>query len=383
LRIAFLHPHFTIRGGGSHVILELASRLSRRGHDVAVISLRQDPALLGGYHNVKFYQIPGRLPSQVLHYGQEPIIFSRLVKAIKDFCPDVLVSNVAPSEYWGAMYKLAHLQTKAVWYCHDSTILGSGSHIFEDLSPPLRLLLRSTTGNPLFRKLTRSVVRRMDGFVANSVYTADILKRLYGLAATVVYPGVDPDIYKPFQATDPYLLCVGQLTKYKNFDLAIDSIALCSDGLKDAGIRLRIVGDGPQRDELAARAKMAGVADLVEFAGPKEYNEMPEIYGKARLTLQPSIHEGFGLVPIESMACGTPVIAGQGGGAMETIVDGVTGFLVPPTKQEFASAIEKSLRNSDLIEKMRLAARAHVLQYFTWDRSVVDFERVLDGFRPE
>jgi len=150
----------------------------------------------------------------------------------------------------------------------------------------------------------------------------------------VIYPPVDDYWLTPgAEAHEPplhgYFLIVSTLVHYKRIELAIEA---CNKG----GKQLKIVGEGPDRNRLE---KLAG--PTVEFLGYEPTEKVRELYTNAQATLFPG-DEDFGLVPLESMACGTPVIAYRSGGALETIEEGKTGeFFSAPNADDMLSVMEK------------------------------------------
>jgi glycosyltransferase involved in cell wall biosynthesis len=164
----------------------------------------------------------------------------------------------------------------------------------------------------------RRTAGRVDRYVAISHYVAGRIRRYYNRQSDVVYPPVDTEFFHPDgRVPGPYLLIVSALVPYKRIDLAIDAARL-------AGLPLRIVGDGPDRERLRAHAEDAPV----EFLGYQTDEEIRELYRGALAAVLPG-EEDFGIVPVEAQACGRPVVALARGGALETVRDGVTGVLVP------------------------------------------------------
>ena len=148
----------------------------------------------------------------------------------------------------------------------------------------------------------------------------------------MVYPPVDTEFYRPDATVPtPTALVVSALVPYKRIDVAIDACRL-------AGVPLRIVGSGP---EAAQAAGAAGPG--VEFLGTCTDEEIRDLYREAGVVLLPG-EEDFGIVPVEAQACGRPVVALARGGALETVVDGVTGVLVASESPEaFAAGIRRAL----------------------------------------
>jgi glycosyltransferase involved in cell wall biosynthesis len=177
----------------------------------------------------------------------------------------------------------------------------------------------------------RDTAGRPDRYVAISRYVADRIRRYYNREATVLYPPVDTDFFHP-DSTDPepFALVVSALVPYKRLDLAIE-------GCRLAGIPLKVVGDGPERTALARLANGSA-----QFLGRASDADIRDLYRRAAVVLLPG-EEDFGIVPLEAQACGRPVVALGRGGALETVIDGETGFLVEkPTAEAFAAAIARA-----------------------------------------
>ncbi|NHE67672.1 glycosyltransferase family 4 protein [Rhodococcus sp. D-46] len=162
-------------------------------------------------------------------------------------------------------------------------------------------------------------VRRLDQVVANSTEVADRIERWWGRKAVVVHPPVDTHGFTPDFSIEreDFFLLAGRLVPYKRPDLAIRAA-------RQAGKKLVVVGDGRWMDvckELAAE-------DTV-FVGRVPHDQLLDLYRRARALLMPGV-EDFGIVPVEAMATGTPVIALGEGGALDTVIPGKSGLLVAP-----------------------------------------------------
>jgi len=195
--------------------------------------------------------------------------------------------------------------------------------------------LRSRLLRPLMTRLARwdaETAGRPDRYVAISRHVARRIRRYYNRPAGVIYPPVDTEFFRPDEsAPDGSALVVSALVPYKRIDLAIEACGR-------AGVALRIVGRGP---EAARLRRIAG--PHVEFLGTISDEEVRACYRRASVVLLPG-EEDFGLVPVEAQACGRPVVALARGGALETVVDGITGVLVPESSAEaFAGDIARAL----------------------------------------
>ncbi|NOT44881.1 MAG: glycosyltransferase [Acidobacteria bacterium] len=184
---------------------------------------------------------------------------------------------------------------------------------------------------PVMRRLARwdaATASRVDRFVAISRHVAGRIGRYYNRVASVVYPPVNTVFYHP-APVEPggHFLVVSALVPYKRIDLAITACAR-------AGAHLRIVGDGPERPRLE---RLAGPG--VTFLGRLDDTAVRDEYRQALAVLLPG-EEDFGIVPVEAMACGRPVVALGIGGATETVIDGDTGVLfTESTTDSLAAAL--------------------------------------------
>jgi glycosyltransferase involved in cell wall biosynthesis len=167
------------------------------------------------------------------------------------------------------------------------------------------------------RRWDRATSDRVDRFVAISRHVAARIDRYYGRTAEVIYPPVDVQRFEVAEGGDDgFYLVVSALVPYKRLDLAI----LAAKGLDR---RLLVVGAGPEERRLRA---LAGPG--VEFLGRRSDPEIAELYRRCRAVLFPGL-EDFGIVPLEAMAAGRPVIAFAAGGVLETLVP--PGRDRPPT----------------------------------------------------
>jgi len=194
--------------------------------------------------------------------------------------------------------------------------------------------------------------RRVNHFVAISSYVADRVRRCYGREADVIHPPVEVDRFQIGEESDGYDLIVSALAPYKRIDLAI----LAANRLKRP---LKIIGTG--QDESRLR-KLAG--PTVEFLGWRSDPDVALAYARCRAVLFPGV-EDFGIVPLEAMASGRPVIAFRGGGALETIVplgmtdDPPTGvFFDEQSVEALVEAIQYFEENADRFVPKLLRARA-------------------------
>lgn len=177
---------------------------------------------------------------------------------------------------------------------------------------------------PLLRAWDVSTAARVDHFIANSAYVAKRIEKFYRRKATVVHPPVDVERFSLAEAIGDYYLCAGQITPYKRIDIAVDAFT-------KMGKPLVVIGSGAS----AELKKKAG--PNVQFLGAVDDATMAHHFARCKALIFPGV-EDFGIVPLEVMASGRPVIAFARGGAVETVIDGKTGVLF--TEQTSESLIE-------------------------------------------
>ena len=295
--------------------------------DAPIYTLVYDEKATGGVFRGKEIQTSfiQKIPFSRKHHRAFPLLMPLAVEQFDLSYFDVVISN-AHSFAKGIITKP---HTKHISYCMTPTrFLWDDSHRYVGefkYSWPVKKLL------PLFlnylRIWDREAALRVDEFIANSKFVRERIKKYYNRDALVIYPPVDVNKYNISNFQEDYFLMVGRMVPYKKFDLAIKVFNAIEKPLK-------IVGDGPERRKLE---KIAG--SNIEFLGLVSDYKMPDIYAKARALIFPQ-EEDFGLVPLEAMASGRPVIAYRGGGALETVADGKTGiFFDEQTEIDLVQAI--------------------------------------------
>ncbi len=172
---------------------------------------------------------------------------------------------------------------------------------------------------PHLRKWDRRTVSRVDRFIANSRNVAERIKRIYRVGSDVVYPPVDTEFFdiEPGSNRDTYLV-VSAFAPYKRVDLAIETF-------NQRNTPLTVVGSGEDEARLKA---MAG--PKTSFESSVSPQRLRQLYNSARALIYPGV-EDFGIIPVEAMACGAPVIAYGKGGSLETVVPLRDEFTMAPT----------------------------------------------------
>lgn len=247
--------------------------------------------------------------------------------------------------------------TTHIHYCHTPPrFLWEDSHSYLSLRVPRGLKIPALFSTHWLRLWDAQAAKRPDIMLANSRWTQYKIKKIYQRDSRVIYPFVE--ISKQIKNTKykiqntKYFLIVSRLQPYKNIDLAIQA---CNE-LK---LSLVIAGVGPDEKRLK---RLAG--ETIKFLGFVEEDELASLYDKARAIILPGI-EDFGLVPLEAMAQGTPVLAYRQGGAIETIKEGETGvFFNHLTVPSLIKGIKKILNQKKAFNKKTIIAYS---RQFSWE----------------
>lgn len=229
-------------------------------------------------------------------------------------------------------------------------------------------------------KTERQVVAVADRIVAGSAEEKRQLVRLYGAQphkVEVIPCGVDLDLFRPMDKvtardilgfTEPKIvLFVGRIEPLKGVDILLNALPQLRE---DGEVRVVVAGgdsqSGKEMMRLRTLAMELGIEPNVTFLGSVPHTRLPYYYNAADVCVIPSYYESFGMVAVEAMACGTPVVAARVGGLQSTVRDGETGFLIPwHCPEPFAERLELLLGNEALQQNFGLAART-TAENFSW-----------------
>jgi len=364
MRICFVNPYFYPYPGGIETrILHTGRNLVHRGHECYVLT--SDLGSLPAYENVHGLHVI-RLHSRLLvPYNPPPVAIrggaSSIYKALQRIDPDVVDFHYRWSPgFTVAMHYLMNNGGSAMVFTYHN-MFGEGSGILRPLSF-------------LNDAMISIHLKRYDALLCVSEYVKhDLVSRGFPRERIHVVPnGVDLSIAENRRITDEgYGLYVGRLVKTKGLYTLLRSLYL----IKRRGITpwFKVAGDGPQMDRLRNLKRRLGL-DSVEFLGHVTEEEKWDLYAGCRYLVLPSLFESFGMVLLEAMAFGKPVIATSAGGIPEVVGNG--GVVVSPGDEEdLADAIMHVITTPELRSELSSKARERV-RIFTWDHISLRLEKV-------
>jgi len=268
----------------------------------------------------------------------------------------VLVHN---SMFVAAPPLLKYLEVPSVYFCFEYP-----RHIYEPL------VVRRTVGwfrhfllaglRSMEKRMDRSAAMAADRTVALSSWMAGRLADIYGLELSIVRPGVNTGFFSPGEPgpVDGHVLSVGALWPFKGHDMALEAVAALPADRKP---RMVVVADREYpgyRRRLSAAANGLGV-DLEVLTGISDLR-LRDLYRRAGAVLCCQRNEPYGLVPLEAMACGAPVIAVDEGGFPDNVRDGVNGLLVRRDLEAVSRALDRVLKDRELARRLGRGGRDFV-----------------------
>jgi N-acetyl-alpha-D-glucosaminyl L-malate synthase BshA len=343
---------FSTFGGSGVVAAEIATTLARRGHAVHLFSDDVPGRLDPTQPNVTFHQVAPPTYPQLKHSPYTLALTSKIVEVSRRERLDVVHAH----------YALPH--AVAAHLAREVLAADAGGRA---AAPRLVTTLHGTDitlvgSDPSFLPLTRFSIATSDAVTTPSAWLARATHETLGVPDTVeieIVPNfVDADRFRPAAGERPLpdvpvVVHVSNFRPVKRVGDVVETFARLR-AVRPA--RLRMVGDGPDRAPVAARAAALGVAADVEFLG--ERVDLPAVLQASDLFLLPSETESFGLAALEAMACGVPVVASAVGGLPEVIPDGEVGALCPLGDIEaMAAAAGRILGDADLHRRFSRAAR--------------------------
>jgi glycosyltransferase involved in cell wall biosynthesis len=240
---------------------------------------------------------------------------------------------------------------------------------------PRRLWNRAYWGG-LIRAWDYDGTRKASLVIANSRYTADYAHRAYGVTAEVNYPGVDIEAFRPGDLQrERFVLMVGELIASKGVDWAVRAVGTIPADRRPPIVLVCNRAFAPERAYVEAVARECGVELIIRERLPDA--EVKRLFQTASALLYTPHLEPFGLVALEAMASGAPVVAVREAGPIETVVDQETGLLCERDPQQLGEAVLRLMDDELLRARMSKAGREHVTANWTWERSVERLDELL------
>lgn len=339
MKVALVHYWLVTMRGGEKVLEELCRLYPQADIFTHVVA----PERLSD--TIRTHRITtsfiARLPGAVRHYQKYLPLMPLALEQLDLRGYDLVIS----SESGPAKGVITTEDTLHLCYCHTPMRYLWG--MYHDYRETTGAFTRAIMG-PAFSYLRQwdvASAARVDHFIANSITVQRRIAKTWRRAADVIHPPVAVEDFSPGAAGDFYLLA-GQMVPYKRAAVAVTAF-------NRMGKTLVVAGDG---SELPKLKRIAG--PTVRIAGPQTQESLRDLYATCRALIFPGT-EDFGIVPVEAMASGKPVIAYDKGGVRDTVNDGITGILYPdPGVDGLIAAVTRFEREASLFDSAIIRARA-------------------------
>jgi D-inositol-3-phosphate glycosyltransferase len=372
-------------GGMNVYVRELSRQLAARGHHVDIFTRSQDPTVP--------HEVPGlEIGARVFHVpaGPEaPYNKHRLFDYLPEFTQGVRAEMARAQiryDVYHAHYWLSGWVARELQRAQPAPIV----QMFHTLGVMKNRVARGAADRETERRITieREMMQCADRIVAATPRDRQQMIEEYHAPYTkisIIPPGVDLDLFHPLTIADRKqyfkdehtVLFVGRIDPIKGIDTWFRAMKLVVE--RDPSLRGRVcvclIGGDVDEDEpddevlrLQALKDELGIADIVTFLGKRSQESLPYYYASADVVVMPSRYESFGMVALEAMACGTPVVASDVGGLSFIVRDGETGFLVPEgDARAMAECLSCILHDAEL--RAQLGARGvEVAREYAWTR---------------
>lgn len=351
-------------GGAKRVVYEQVKGLVNIGHTIDIYTTDSEEDIFSPHRfstNTYSYKIPNlnllnRIEKDFFNFNSLSKVHKKIANDIDSRSYDLVL--VHPDKLTQAPYLLRHLKSPSYYYCQEPL------RIVYDYS--LRFKDKVFIGKKIYEEATRLIRKKIDRentrsatyTIASCYHVRERMIEAYEVYPYVNYPGIDSNILEPkkVKKKNQVLFIGGRNVVYDGYDLAEKAVSLIS---KD--IRPELVVVSWQKNNKNRLSE----------------NELAKLYSESIVTLCVSRFETFGLTPLESMACGTPVIATKVSGHRETVKDLKTGYFVEYDSQQIADTITNFIKNPKKRKEMGENGRNYVVKEWRWNKRIIELEKIL------
>lgn len=345
--------------GSSIHTIRWANGLADKGVEVVLVSQHKIQDSIST--DVRFIRLPY---SGMLGYFRNVSEFKKLLATEN---PDIL--NVHYASGYGTTAQLAGFQPSVL------SVWGSDVYSFPHKTPLHRWWMRRNLMAAFQVASTSHAMAHQVRSIAPAL--SEIKLTPFGVDMSKFQPRTNKTSLKKNSNKHFVIGTVKTLKPAYGIDILLEAFALLIQRLNVSSpefaqnIILRIVGDGPNRDNLQCKADVLGIANKTEFVKAVPHNLVPDELHKLDIYVALSRQESFGVAVVEASACGIPVVVSDVGGLPEVVVNGETGYVVPCENPEVAAEmLEKLVLNKNDREMMGLAGRTYVQEHYDWNKNV-------------
>lgn len=378
MNITFATTHLTFMGGAGKVILDYANRFSKMNHNVVIIAQKVDRTIFKFDDKILILEIGGSLPSSFLYWLLFKKIKKKYLKVLNRLNCDIFFSHLFPTNYFCA--KISKKKDyKHIYYCHEPFRFFHDKKFYSNLT--IISKIRSWLLRILFKKFDIKGTLKAYKVLCNSNFTKKRIKEIYGIKSSLIYPVVDLksdyaveklNIRQKLNLSKdiPIIFTLGLTHHMKG---ARELIIIFKRVIEKVTNAVLLIGGWITKENKLIIEKMMKILKIprekVIFYGPIDQSHLNSFYEESTITFYTAIDEPFGLIPIESMNNGTPVIVFNGGPS-ESIQNGINGYIISNYDlRDFAQKAIKLLKNKSLHERFSINAKIHIKKSFSFENS--------------
>jgi glycosyltransferase involved in cell wall biosynthesis len=343
LKTAIVHDWLVTNAGAEKVLKAILEIFPEADVFSLVDFLNDDDRkdiLHGKYAKTSFIQ---NLPFAKKYFRNYLPLFPKAIESLDLSDYDLIISSS-----WAVAKGVRKNNKNQLHICYCHTPIRYAWDLFEEYTSNLtqykKFLVQKTL--KYIRKWDIQTLDRVDFFVANSNFVRERIRRIYNKTAKVIYPSVDVEKFELYEKKEEFYLTASRLVPYKKTKLIVEAFNEMPDK------KLSVIGKGEEYQVLKKIAK-----PNIKILGYQPDEILVQYMQRAKAFVYAAV-EDFGIVPVEAMACGTPVLALNKGGAAETVINGITGVLFEKqSKEDIINAVnlfEKQKFNFNIIRKEAL-----------------------------
>lgn len=311
-------------------------------------------------------------------------LHSKIAQEINRSNYDVLFANTCTFTFIPAL--IQYIRIPSVYYMHEPYGPGFDRHIERPYIRQDGLRKSLDRYDPLIKlynkrlaKIQHQSTSSTDKLLANSKFTQERVNTIFSTISSVVPYGVNLDSFHriPNIQKGDFVVSVGEMSARKGFDFIIESLGYIPTNDRPS---LKLACNMVNSSELEYIQDLASQLEVdLQVLTHLGTDDLCRLYNQARVCVYAPVMEPFGLVPLEAMACGTPVIGVREGGVQESVIHEYNGLLINRCAEEFGTAVQRLFADPMLIELYGRNGREYVVQNWTWDKSVTLIQAVLEN----
>ena len=387
MKITFAASHLTIFGGGGILLRDYANKLSENGHIITIIALKIDTNIYKFNKKITIIDLNTSIPSSPLFWFNFAKIMKEFLGILNKINTDLIISFYFPMTYFTSKIERRN-DLRFVYFClepfrffHDKKFYSKAPFYIKLCSLFLRLIY--------IKHDIKSVVL-IEKIISISDFTKKRVKKVYGRDSILHKAGIkiyeendtlsDISIKEKFNLSKdtPILFALGLAHQLKG---AKELIYIFKKIINKISNTVLIVGGYIMKENYSLMQRLIKKLKIpkqkVLFIGFIEKKYLNSYYSQSTLTLYTAIDESYGLIPLESMQNGTPVIAFEGGPS-ETILSGKTGYIIKNNEiGDFAKKAIKLIEDKSLHDNFSKYAKKYIKKNFNLEKKIVEFESIL------